>query len=62
MIDFLVTDEKILMWSDELKDKNYRFVFLPMGKNGRVLNLSCFDKIEYMVIYTYDRLNVLETI
>lgn len=62
VIDFPVTDEKILMWADKLKEKNYRFVFLPMRKNGRFSNLSCFDKIEYMVLYTYDRLNVLETI
>lgn len=62
VIDFPVSDREVLAYADTLKEKNYRFVFFPKKSNKHFSNLSCFNEIQYLVVYPFDRLNIFEKI
>lgn len=62
IIDFPTSDDFIMELQQKLANTNSQFVFIPKRGNGRFLNLTCFDKINYCVLYTYDRLTPMERI
>ena len=62
IIDFPVTDKWILAISEKLKGTNYRLVFLPKRNNKYFKNLTCFNQIDYLILYEYNRLTIDEKI
>ena len=61
VIDFPTTDEELLKIHENING-NFRFVFISKHSNRHFENISCFDKIDYFVMYMYDRLSFYERI
>lgn len=62
IIDFLTTDEMLLKMAEKIKNKNFRFVFIPKRSNKRFSNITCFDKINYLILYPNSKLTIKERI
>lgn len=62
IIDFLTTDEMLLKMVEKIKNKNFRFVFIPKRSNKRFSNITCFDKIDYLILYPNSKLTIKERI
>ena len=60
VIDYEITEKEMLRLKEKLKDANYRFVFLLNRRTRELSRLQCFNEIEYLVLYPYDRLKVSE--
>lgn len=60
VINFEVSESKLLELKDKLGDTNYRFVFLLNRRTRGLSKLQCFAEIEYLVLYPYDRLTLSE--
>lgn len=62
IVDFPITDKRIIEIEKKLGDEKYRFVFIPKRSNHRFRNLTRFSAMNYLVLYTYSRLSVPEKI
>lgn len=60
VIDFPVTETEILGMQEKLAGTSYRFVFALKRRTGRFAAVKCWDQLDYMVLYLYDRLTPAE--
>jgi len=62
VIDYPITEEQIMGLKDKLEGTNYRFVFVLKRRAGGFGALHCWNQIDYLVLYMYDRLTVAESV
>lgn len=60
IINFPISDDKILKWAEQLKGSNYRFVFLQNRKFRKGNRITSWNELFYLCAYTYSRLRMKE--